>query len=63
MDQLIAVILRLNQLDKDTAAGSNFSRLTEIASFMDDLPDIVTQLEQARIEWEDQDLTRYNGNN
>lgn len=53
MKTLIAVINRLNQLDKDTAGGSNFSRLTEIASFMDDLPDLVQQLEQARIELED----------
>lgn len=58
MDKLIAVIERLNQLDRDTANGSNFSRLTEIASFMDDLPDMVQQLEQSRIEWEDSKIQK-----
>lgn len=54
MDKLTEVISRLDNLESETKSGSNYSRLTEIASFMDDLADIVSALEQARIDWEDE---------
>lgn len=52
MDKLNEVLERLKQLEATTTSGSNFSRLTEIASFMDDLADITQQLETAMIEFD-----------
>jgi len=54
IERLTAVLARLNALDSDTSDrhASNYSRLTEIASFMDDLADITQQLETAIIELE-----------
>lgn len=54
MDNLTKVLNRLKQLEDTTKNGSNFSRLTEIASFMDDLADITQQMEQGMIELEDE---------
>ena len=53
MDKLNEVLARLDSLESSTNSGSNYSRLTEIASFMDDLTDVVQQLEQSRIELEE----------
>ena len=52
MDKLNQILNRLKQLEDTTKNGSNFSRLTEIASFMDDLADITQQMEQGIIEVE-----------
>lgn len=54
MDKLNEVLERLKQLESTTTSGSNYSRLTEIASFMDDLADITQQMEQGVIEAEKQ---------
>lgn len=54
MDKLNEILNRLKQLEATTTTGSNFSRLTEIASFMDDLADITQQMEQGMIELEDE---------
>ena len=53
METLNEILKRLKQLEADTGRNtSNFQSLTEIASFMDDLPDIVQQLESELIEQE-----------
>ena len=52
METLTAVFNRLKQLEATATTGSNFSRLTEIASFMDDLADITQQMEQVVTEAE-----------
>ena len=52
MGKLNEILNRLKQLEDTTKNGSNFSRLTEIASFMDDLADITQQMEQGIIDWE-----------
>ena len=56
MDKLNEVLERLKGLEATTTTGSNFSRLTEIASFMDDLADITQQMEQGMIELEDDNI-------
>lgn len=52
LDRLNEIAKRLKQLETDTHKVSNFAMLTELASFMDDLPDITQQLESAIIELE-----------
>lgn len=52
IERLNYILSAMKTLEKETDEGSNLSRLTAIASFMDDLPDITQQLETAIIELE-----------